>query len=473
MARPKPAVIFIFITLFLDIFGVGLIVPVLPELVQQMEGGDVSHAVHQLGWLGSIYALMQFVFSPVLGSLSDRFGRRPVILLALLGSGLDYLLLAWAPSLMWLYVGRVIAGITASNFSACSAYIADVTPPEKRAAGFGMIGAAFGLGFVAGPLVGGWLGDVGLRVPFLVAAGITLLNFLYGIFVLPESVKQENRRPFQWSSAHPIRSLLALRRWPIVVSLAETHFLIHLAQNIYPSLWVLYTGIRYGWDTKHVGASLAIVGILMAVVQGGLAGKILGVLGDRKGLAMGLLATALGMVGYGLATQGWVVYLVLVIGALGCIAGPAAQAMITREVGPEEQGAVQGALNSLTSVAGIVGPMLWTWLFAVGIGADPATMQPGLSEMVGSTVFQLAGVIGPAAFAGVTATQLGEPSLGSCPGLPFLGAAVVTLVGLVMAWRAVGQKSPMDEGWQPSPHEKTESLKRDAANVEREKISVS
>src|SRR6188768_2430298 len=212
MRRSQPAIIFIFITLFLDIFGIGVIVPVLPSLVKEMSGGDAESAAHAVGWLGALYALMQFVFSPVLGSLSDRFGRRPVILLSLLGSGLDYLLLAWAPSLAWLFVGRIISGITGANFSAASAYIADVTPPERRAAGFGIIGAAFGLGFTFGPAIGGILGSYGLRVPFMVAAGITLLNWIYGAFVLPESLAPENRRAFRWSSAHPIKALTALSR---------------------------------------------------------------------------------------------------------------------------------------------------------------------------------------------------------------------------------------------------------------------
>lgn len=224
MARPKPAIIFIFITLFLDIFGIGVIIPVLPKLVVQLQGGNVQAAAHAVGWLGALYALMQFVFSPVLGSLSDRFGRRPVILGSLFGSGLDYLLLAWAPTIGWLYLARIVSGVTAANFSAASAYIADVTPPEKRAAGFGMIGAAFGLGFIAGPAVGGLLGTYGLRMPFLVAAAITLLNWLYGAFVLPESLAPENRRPFKWSSAHPIKALAALGRWPLVRGLAGSHF---------------------------------------------------------------------------------------------------------------------------------------------------------------------------------------------------------------------------------------------------------
>ena len=398
MRRRKPAVIFIFITLFLDIFGIGVIVPVLPKLVEQMSGGDPGAASHAVGWLGALYALMQFVFSPVLGSLSDRFGRRPVILLSLLGSGLDYLLLAWAPTLAWLFVGRIISGITAANFSAASAYIADVTPPEKRAAGFGLIGAAFGLGFIAGPAIGGLLGHYGLRVPFLVAAGITLLNWLYGALVLPESLAPENRREFHWKSVHPIRALQGLARWPVVASLAWTHFFINVAHNIYPSLWVLYTGERYGWGSREVGISLSLVGIMAAIVQAGLAGRIIGFIGERKGIIVGLLIMAASLAAYGLASAPWMVYVITVIGSFGSIGSPAAQSIITKSAPQDEQGAVQGALNSLTSVAGIVGPLLWTAMFAFSI-------KPG------------------------SAVPL--------PGFAFFGAAALTLVGLAMAWRGL------------------------------------
>lgn len=404
MTRRQPAILFIFITLFLDIFGIGVIVPVLPELVKEMSGADVETASHAVGWLGALYALMQFVFSPVLGSLSDRFGRRPVILLSLLGSGLDYLLLAWAPSLAWLFVGRIIAGITAANFSAASAYIADVTPPEKRAAGFGIIGAAFGLGFIAGPAIGGLLGEHGLRVPFLVAAGITLLNCLYGLLVLPESLAPENRREFHWKSVHPIRALKALGRWPVVASLAGTHFFINVAHNIYPSLWVLYTGERYGWGSREVGISLSVVGIMSAIVQAGLAGRILAVIGERRGVFIGLIAMAAAMAAYGLATSAWMIYVIIVIGSFGSIGTPAAQSLITRSVPADEQGAVQGALSSLTSVAGIVGPILWTWIFAASVKAQGALHLPGLA---------------------------------------FFGAGALTLVGLWLAMRALKLK---DEG---------------------------
>lgn len=400
MARPKPAIIFIFITLFLDIFGIGVIVPVLPKLVEQLQGGNVQAAARSVGWLGALYALMQFVFSPVMGSLSDRFGRRVVILTSLFGSGLDYLLLAWAPTIGWLYLARIISGITAANFTAASAYIADVTPPEKRAAGFGMIGAAFGLGFIAGPAVGGLLGSYGLQVPFLVAAGITLLNWLYGAFVLPESLAPENRRPFHWSSAHPLKALVALRRWPLVAGLAGSHFLIMIGGNIYQCLWVLYTGSRYGWNSKQVGWSLALVGVMAAIVQGGLAGRILKIIGERRGVYVGLLAMTVAMACYGAATEGWMVYWIILIGSLAGIGSPATQSIISQAVPADEQGAVQGALNSITSISGIIAPLLWTSLFSWA-------MASGRSEYL--------------------------------RGLPFYGASIVALAAAALAWRAFQQ----------------------------------
>ena len=402
MARPKPAIIFIFITLFLDVFGIGVIIPVLPKLVEQLQGNNLQAATHSVGWLGALYALMQFVFSPVLGSLSDRFGRRPVILMSLFGSGIDYLVLAWAPTIGWLYLARIVSGITAANFSAASAYIADVTPPEKRAAGFGMIGAAFGLGFIAGPAIGGLLGSYGERVPFLVAAGITLLNWLYGAFVLPESLAPENRRPFKWASAHPIKALTALGRWPIVMGLAWTYFLTMLAGNIYQSLWVLYTGKRYNWDSKMVGWSLTLVGVMAAVVQGGLAGRILKVIGEKRGVYVGLLAMAVAMACYGSATQGWMLFGIILIGSLAGIGSPATQSMISQAVPADEQGAVQGALNSITSIAGVLAPLIWTAMFSWAIAPERSVQVPGL---------------------------------------PFYGAAAVSLLAAVLAWRAFRLKS--------------------------------
>ncbi len=401
MSKRQPAILFIFITLFLDIFGIGLVVPVLPDLVKEMEGGNLQIASHAVGWLVALYALMQFLFSPVLGSLSDRFGRRPVILVSLLGSGLDYLLLAWAPSLWWFFLARVISGITAANYTAASAYIADITPPEERARGFGIIGAAFGLGFIAGPMVGGILGEHGLRLPFYVAAGVTLMNWLYGVFVLPESLAKENRRPFHWESAHPIKAITALSRWPVVLSLSGVHFLMNLTHTIYPSLWVLYTGYRYGWTKFEVGVSLGFVGIMSAVVQAGLAGRIIGALGDRRGLLLGFLLMTVAMIGYGVAPNTWVIYAFIFLGAFSGIAGPAAQSIITKTVGPKEQGEVQGALNSIASVAGIVGPVLWTWMFGYTVSPGLEHHYPGLAFIVAGCITFGALLLGRRALAGV------------------------------------------------------------------------
>jgi len=390
MPRPQPAVIFIFITLFLDIFGIGLVVPVLPGLVEELQGGSVEAASHAVGWLGALYALMQFIFSPILGSLSDRFGRRPVILVSLLGAALDYLLLAWAPSMAWLFVGRIISGITAANFSAASAYIADVTSPEKRAAGFGMIGAAFGLGFIAGPAVGGLLGEFGLRLPFLVAAGVTALNWIYGVFVLPESLTPENRRAFDWLSVNPFKSLVALARWPVVSGLAGAQFLMNLSHNIYPSLWVLYTGFRYGWSTRTVGLSLCVVGLTSAIVQGALAGNIIRRMGERRAVLFGLGLMSVAMVCYGLATEGWMIFVTIILGSIGGVAGPAEQSLISQAVPADEQGAVQGALNSLASVAGVIGPLVWTWIFAASLGTNGTLNFPGLAFIIAGVLTLIA-----------------------------------------------------------------------------------
>ena len=361
--RAQPAIAFIFITLFLDSFGLGVVVPVLPKMIQQMEGGDLDSATLTVGFLVSLYALMQFLFSPVLGSLSDHFGRRPIILGSLLGAGIDYMLLAWAPNMAWIIVGRVISGITAANFTAASAYIADVTSAEKRAAGYGIIGSAFGLGFITGPLVGGWLGEYSFRLPFWFCAGVTLLNWLYGAFVLPESLAPENRRKFVWVSAHPIKALAALRRWPLVLGLSVPHFVVNLVHSIYPSLWVLYTGYRYHWDTLSVSISLSIVGVMSAIVQAGLAGKILARIGERAGMCWGLFFMALALASYGVAPEGWMIYGLIIIGSFGGIGNPAVQSLISKAVPPDQQGAVQGALNSLSSMASIVGPIIWTALF--------------------------------------------------------------------------------------------------------------
>lgn len=377
MSARKPALGFIFITLFLDILGIGLIVPILPRLITHLQGNNVEAAAHTVGALGALYALMQFLCAPILGSLSDRFGRRPVILGSLFGSGLDYLLLAFAPSLSWFFVGRIVAGITGANIAAASSYIADISPPEKRAANFGIIGAAFGLGFIAGPALGGLLGANDLRLPFLVAAGLTLANWVYGLIVLPESLAPENRRAFSWARANPVGSLLALRRWPVVVGLASSLFLMNLAQFGLQNVWVLYTGYRYHWSSRQVGASLAVVGLMAAIVQGGLARRIIPALGERRAIVIGLTIGSINMIGYGLATAGWMILTIVAIGSLGSFGGPALQGLISRNVPPNEQGSVQGALASLGSVAGFIAPLIATSLFGYFISDRAPVKLPG------------------------------------------------------------------------------------------------
>jgi MFS transporter, DHA1 family, tetracycline resistance protein len=383
--RPrKPALAFIFVTLVLDILGIGLIIPILPQLIKTLCGDNVPAAARIFGSLAALYSMMQFVFAPVLGSLSDRFGRRAVILCSLFGSGLDYLVLAFAPSLPWFFAGRIVAGITGANIAASSAYIADVSPPEKRAGNFGLIGAAFGLGFIAGPALGGFLGQFGLRVPFLVAAGLTLLNWLYGLFVLPESLPRDNRRAFSWKRSNPVGSLLALKRYPVVLGLTGTFFLIGLAHQAFPSTWVLYTGYRYQWSSAQVGLSLAIVGTMAAIVPGGLARRIVPALGERRSIVIGLTNATIVMSCYGMASRGWVVYVILVLGSLGAIAMPAIQGLISRCVPLNEQGAVQGSLASLSSVAGIIGPPLATGLFGFFISPRAPVQVPGIAFFWGS-----------------------------------------------------------------------------------------
>jgi len=393
VSKRKPALGFIFITVVLDILGIGLVIPILPKLVEQLSGGTIDKAATVYGILASLYSLMQFTFAPVLGSLSDRFGRRPVILVSLLGSGLDYLLMAWAPTLPWFFLARIVSGITGANFSAATAYIADISPPEKRAANFGLIGAAFGAGFVFGPALGGLLGDIGLRWPFLVAGGLTLLNWLYGLIVLPESLPVERRRAFSWRRANPVGALLALRDHPVVFRLAGVFFLINLAHQVLPSTWVLYTTHRYGWSATQVGLSLAIVGVTAAIVQGGLTRVLVARMGERRTAMLGMSVAVLTYIGYGMATEGWMIYVILTLGALGMVTPPSLQGLISRNVGADEQGSVQGTLSSISSVAGIVGPPLATGMFGWFIGPKAPAPVPGAAFFFSSLLVMLAAVL--------------------------------------------------------------------------------
>jgi DHA1 family tetracycline resistance protein-like MFS transporter len=388
----KPALGFIFVTLVLLMLGVGIIIPVLPGLITQFKGGSVAEGSESYGWLVGAFAAMQFVASPVLGSLSDRFGRRKVILLALTGSAVDYVVMGLAPNMVWLFIARMVSGATAGSLAACNAYIADVTPPGKRAQAYGLVGVAFGLGFVIGPAVGGFLGHINLRLPFFAAAGCVAVNAIYGALVLPESLTAENRRPFSWRRANPVGSLLALRRFRGVVDLAWMYFIFNFANTMLQSVWVLYTGYRFGWTTLQVGMSLTYLGVVAVVVQGGLVKRIIAWTGERKGLVVGLVISALAMAGYGTVPKGWMFYILGTIGGLGGITGPAAQALLTKHVPPNEQGALQGSLSGLTSLAYIFGPTFAAWSFGKCIAADARWHLPGIAfyEASGFIVVALA-----------------------------------------------------------------------------------
>jgi len=377
MPSRKPAIGFIFVTLLLDIIGIGLIIPILPRLVENFVGGDVANAARVYGLLGALYALMQFVCAPILGSLSDRYGRRKVILGSLFGSGLDYILLAFAPNLGWFFVGRIIAGITGANYSAALAYIADVSPPEKRAANFGIVGAAFGIGFIAGPALGGLLGGYHLRLPFMVAGALTMINWCYGFFILPESLAPENRRKFSWARSNPVGALMAFKHHPAALGLAATYFLLQFAHQTLPATWVLYTHYRYDWTPVQTGLSLAVVGLMAGIVQGGLTRIVIEKWGEKKTIFIGLSISICAYIGYGSAPQGWMIYFILAFGCLAGVTMPTVQAVISRQVGADEQGGMQGALGSLASITGILGPAITSSLFGFFISPRAPRILPG------------------------------------------------------------------------------------------------
>ncbi|MDI1336725.1 MAG: TCR/Tet family MFS transporter [Lacunisphaera sp.] len=386
----KPAVSFIFVTLVLSVVGFGLLIPVLPSLVKEFRGGDVSAGSHAYGWIISTYALMQFIGAPIMGSLSDRFGRRRIILIATAGSAIDYVIMANAPDLTWLFAARVIAGFTAGVLSTANAYIADVTPPEKRAQSFGLMGAAFGIGFVIGPVLGGFLGHYSLRLPFWVAAGCSALNWLWGFFVLPESLKPENRRKFEWKRANPIGALMALGHLPSVLALAGSYFILMLAQTILQSTWALYTDARYHWGPMQVGLSLMSVGVLSGLVQATLVKKIVPRIGETRAVITGFIISICAQIGYGLATQGWMIYAILFVGAFAGISQPALQAYITKHVPANEQGAVQGVYAGLASLAGIPGPLLGTFILGWAVDEHQPAYMAGASFFTGAILTGIA-----------------------------------------------------------------------------------
>jgi DHA1 family tetracycline resistance protein-like MFS transporter len=369
---PAPSVgsaafIFILIMVAFDFLAFGIIAPVLPDLIRQFEGGDFARASSITGYFGFAWATMQFIFSPILGAWSDRYGRRPVILISCFGLSIDYVFMALAPSLRWLFVGRIISGITTSNVATAFAYVTDVTKPAERAKPFGLISAAFGLGFVIGPAVGGWLGNRNLRFPFWAAAALSLGNALYGYFVLPESLPPERRAKSAWHMANPLGALRLLRSNTELAGLSVVATLYYLAHNSLPSMWALYTEYRYSWSRRDVGLSLAVVGVCAALVSGVLVGPFVKRFGERRSLLSGLFFGTLGFAGFALATRGWMLLAVIPFIALWGIAAPAMQSLMSRHVDASSQGKLQGAINSLRAITGMAGPVLFTQIFAIAI----------------------------------------------------------------------------------------------------------
>ena len=385
-AARRAAFIFIFITLALNMLALGIIVPVLPQLIVNMRGGDQVSAAHWIGLFATLWALMQFVSMPLLGALSDRIGRRPVVLLSNFGQAADYVLMALAPTLWWLLIGRLISGICSASVSTAHAYVADVTAPEKRAASFGALGAAYGLGFVIGPALGGVLGDFDPRAPFWVAGALSLLNGLYGLFVLPESLPPERRKDFTWRKANPIGAFAFLRTQPRLLGLAVVKFFNDLAHVAYPATFALYLMHRYEWGPRQVGLTLALVGIAGVFVQAGLVGRVVAKIGERAALLIGLVCGAAGFTIYAFAREPWMLFCAIPVAALWGLAGPSGQALITRRVDPSEQGRLQGALASLTGAAGIIGPSIFTGVFAYFIAAGAPMPLPGAAFLT-ATLF--------------------------------------------------------------------------------------
>ena len=389
-APRRGAVAFIFVTILLDMLALGLIMPILPKLIEGFVANDTAQAARIFGLFGTAWALMQFVFSPVLGSLSDRFGRRPVILLSNFGLAADYVLMAMAPSLAWLFIGRLISGITSASISTAFAYIADLTPPERRAAIFGRMGAAFGAGFVLGPATGGLLGDIDPRLPFWAAAGLSFVNAVYGLLVLPESLGHERRSPFRWRTANPLGALQLLRSDRMLAGLSMVNFITQLAHVVLPSTFVLYATYRYGWDTRTVGLTLAVVGVCAMVVQGGAVGWIMRSLGERGALLLGLCSGTLGFLIFGLAPTGMLSWLGIPAMALWGVSGAAIQALMTRLVPADRQGQLQGATSSVQSMAQLAGPFLFTLTFAYFIGATAPVHLPGAPFLLASMLLVVA-----------------------------------------------------------------------------------
>ena len=389
----RAAMAFIFVTAVLDIVAMGIVIPVLPHLIEEFVGSNARAGLLN-GVFVALWAGMQFLASPVIGSLSDQYGRRPVILISCAGLAADYALMALAPNLWWLAVGRLIAGITSSSFTTIYAYMADITEPEKRARAYGLIGAAFSGGFVLGPVLGGFLGEFGPRVPFWVAGGLSGVAFLYGLFILPESLAPENRMPFSWRRANPVGAMMLLRRHAELAGLAIVNFLLYFAHHVFSAVFVLYAGLRYGWGPWQVGMLLAMVGVLDMIVQGVLAGPVAKKLGDRMTMILGLCGGTIGIALMGWAPTGVAFILAMLPNALWGLAMPTLQSLMTRKVSESEQGQLQGANMSVASIAGVASPLFFGWVYSHSVGEGAAVAAPGLSFYLAAGVLLSAALIG-------------------------------------------------------------------------------
>ena len=382
----KHALAFIAVTLLLDTIGFGLIMPVMPRLLVELTGEGLSRAAVYGGWLGFVYAVMQFVFAPVLGNLSDRFGRRRVLLFAIGALGIDYIIMGFAPTLAWLFVGRAIAGAAGASFTPAYAYVADISPPERRAQNFGVVSAAFGIGFIIGPAIGGLLGSLGSRAPFFAAATLSLINLCYGFFVLPESLPPERRRPFEWRRANPLGTLAQMKKHPVVLGVLAALFLWGLGNQVMPSTWAFYTKFRFGWSEAMIGASFAAVGVVMATAQAVVMRQLVPRLGERGAAIIGIIAGAIGYAGFGLATASWMMFALLGSWFFAALVMPTMNAYMSHRVSPDAQGELQGAVASLFSLAAIIGPPIMTHLFARFSAAESSVHVPGAAFLAASVL---------------------------------------------------------------------------------------
>jgi len=389
----QPGMVFIFITILIDVIGLGIIIPVLPDLIASLTHSTITEAATWGGWLIGVYAFMQFFFSPMMGALSDSYGRRPIILISLLGLGLDYLLMAVAPNITLLFIGRILSGIMGASFTVATAYIADVSTPEKRAQNFGMLGAAFGLGFILGPVIGGLLGDMGERIPFYAAAILSLLNFAYGVFILPESHPIENRRSFDWKRVNPFTSIKRLGQYKGMMGLIVAFFFLYLGSFAIQSTWSFFGKAQFNWDNADVGYSLGAVGVLISLVQGGLIRYTSRVWGPTKSIVIGMAFAAVGLILFSFANAGWMMYLILIPYCVGGISTPSLQGYMSNKVPLNEQGEMQGSLSSMVSITAFLGPLIMTQAYSYFASDHAIVRFPGAAFMLGALFTILALVL--------------------------------------------------------------------------------